>query len=62
MSTYARLVHSLSDTDSLIPAQAEARGRTATGLIRTGTQWTNLRPRSTETRINKPKTGRTGTG
>jgi hypothetical protein len=31
--------------------------RTATGLIRTSTQWTNLRPRSTETRINKLKTG-----
>jgi hypothetical protein len=36
--------------------------RTATGLIRTSTQWTNLLPRSTETRINKPKTGRTTTG
>ena len=32
MSAYARLVHSLSDTDSLIPAQAEDRGRTATVL------------------------------
>jgi hypothetical protein len=35
--------------------------RTATGLIRTSTQWTNLRPRSTEIRINKLKTGRTST-
>src|SRR5215208_2764319 len=37
MSTYARLGYSLSDTDSLIPAQAEDRGRTATGLIQAST-------------------------
>ena len=41
MSTYARLVHSLSDTDSLIPAQAEDRGRTATGLIQASTWLTH---------------------
>ncbi len=33
MSAYARLGYSLSDTESLIPAQAEDRRRTATGLI-----------------------------
>jgi hypothetical protein len=33
MSTYARLGYSLSYTDSLISAQAEDCGRTATGLI-----------------------------
>jgi hypothetical protein len=33
MSTYARLGYSLSDTDSLIPAQAEDCGRTATRSI-----------------------------
>ena len=38
MSTHARLGYSLSDTDSLIPAQAEDRGRTATGLIQ-GSTW-----------------------
>jgi hypothetical protein len=38
MSIYACLVHSLSDTDSLIPAQAEPRGHTATVLVRAGTQ------------------------
>src|SRR5215217_1664621 len=36
--------------------------RAATRLIRTSTQWTNLHPRSTEIRINKPKTGHTKTG
>jgi hypothetical protein len=37
MSAYARLGYSRSDTDSLIPAQAEDCGRTATGLIQAGT-------------------------
>jgi hypothetical protein len=37
MSTYARLGYSLSDTESLIPAQAEDRGRTANGLIQAST-------------------------
>jgi hypothetical protein len=37
MSIHARLGYSLSDTESLIPAQAEARGRTATGLIQAST-------------------------
>jgi hypothetical protein len=33
MSAYARLGYSLSDTESLIPAQAEDRRCNATGLI-----------------------------
>ena len=37
MSTYARLGYSLSDTDSLTPAQAEDRGRTATRPIQAST-------------------------
>ena len=41
MSTYARLGYSLSDTDSLIPAQAEDRERTATGLIQPTTWLTH---------------------
>jgi hypothetical protein len=43
MSTYARLGHSLSDTDSLIPAQTEDRRRTATALIQASTQQTKRR-------------------
>jgi hypothetical protein len=38
MSLYACLVHSLSDTGSLIPAQTEPRGHTATVLVHAGTQ------------------------
>jgi len=38
MSTYARLGHSLSDTDSLIPEQADDRRRTATPLVIRGAQ------------------------
>ena len=37
MSAYARLGYSLSDADSLTPAQAEDRERTATGLIQAST-------------------------
>jgi hypothetical protein len=37
MSTYVRLGYSLSDTDSLIPAQAEDRERTEAGLIQAST-------------------------
>jgi hypothetical protein len=36
--------------------------RTATGLIRTGTQWTNRLRQIIENRINRRKTGRTRTG
>ena len=41
MSTYVRLGYSLSDTDSLIPAKAEDRERTATGLIQASTWLTH---------------------
>jgi hypothetical protein len=41
MSAYAHLGYSVSDTDSLSPAQAEARGRTATGLIQASTWLTH---------------------
>jgi hypothetical protein len=37
MSAYARLGYSLSDTDSLIPSQAEDHGRTATRPIQAST-------------------------
>jgi hypothetical protein len=37
MSAYARLGYSLSDADSLTPAQAEDRERTATGRIQAST-------------------------
>ena len=37
MSTYACLGYPLSDTESLIPARAEGRRRTATGLIQAST-------------------------
>jgi hypothetical protein len=53
MSTYARLGHSLSDTDSLIPAQAEAHGRTATGLIQASTCRTNCHQEYQETPANQ---------
>ena len=36
--------------------------RTATGLIRTGTQWTKDWLRITENRLNKPISGHTSTG
>ena len=64
MSTYARLVHSLSDTDSLIPAQAEARGRTATvlqpgwyKLVRSGRYWISRRTKCLQIRIFMGHTG-----
>jgi hypothetical protein len=41
MSTYARLGYSLSDIDSLTPAQAEDRGRTSNGLIQASTWLTH---------------------
>jgi hypothetical protein len=41
MSAYARLGYSLSDTDSLTPAQAEDRERTATGPIQANTWLTH---------------------
>jgi hypothetical protein len=41
MSTYARLGYSLSDTESLTPAQAEERGRTATRSIQASTWLTH---------------------
>ena len=41
MSTYARLGYSWSDTDSPIPAQAEDRERTATGLKQASTWLTH---------------------
>jgi hypothetical protein len=37
MSAYARLGYFLSDADSLTPAQAEDRERTAIGLIQAST-------------------------
>ena len=49
MSTYGRLVHSLFDTDNLIPAQAEVRRRTATGLVRSRTQGDKPSLRGAET-------------
>ena len=67
MSTYARLVHSLSDTDSLIPAQAEARGRTATvlqpgwyKLVRSGRYWISRRTKCLQIRIFMDTLGRAG--
>jgi hypothetical protein len=41
MSTYARLGYSLSDADSLIPAPAEDRERTATRPIQASTWLTH---------------------
>jgi hypothetical protein len=63
---YAHLAHPLTEAAKLTLSTSRRPrmycNRTATGLIRTSTQWTNLRARSTETRINKLKTGRTSTG
>ena len=56
----------LGEPECIVPPVSQPANytatRTATGLIRTSTQWTNLRPRSTETRINKLKTGRSSKG
>jgi hypothetical protein len=66
MNTYARLGHLLSDTDSLISAQAEARGRTAT-VLHPGRYRLVFAGRSAARKLKKRLqfveiTGHTGTG
>ena len=54
---YARLAYYLADVSSLVPGLSELCGRTATrtatGLVRTGTEWTKTAPRIIESRLNK---------
>jgi len=56
-TSYARLAHYLGDGGGLVPGTEWGPlaycNRTATGLIRTGTQWTKRLHRIIENRINR---------
>ena len=58
----ARVAHLDGKTAALVTLLGAAPGRTATWLIRTGTQWTKRCPQIIENRINKRITGRTRMG